>query len=59
MVCLLSQVITLRSNLTIGLPCVVAPRRRDSQAISYQVELERRQPEIASSTGAGIPKDLD
>jgi putative proteasome-type protease len=45
--CLVSQVITRRSNLTVGPPFEVALYPRDSLAISHHVKLERGHPEIA------------
>ena len=44
--CLMSQVITRRSNLTVGPPFEVALYRRDSLAIAHHLKLERGQPEI-------------
>jgi putative proteasome-type protease len=45
--CLMSQVITRRSNLTVGPPFEVVLYPSDSLAISHQLKLERGQPEIA------------
>ncbi len=46
--CLVSQVITRRSNLTVGPPFEVALYRRDSLAIAHHQRLERGAPEIAA-----------
>jgi putative proteasome-type protease len=45
--CLVSQVITRRSNLTVGPPFEVALYPRDSLAISHHQKLERGAPEIS------------
>ncbi len=46
--CLVSQVITRRSNLTVGPPFEVALYPRDSLAISQQLKLERGNPELGN-----------
>ena len=46
--CLMSQVITRRSNLTVGPPFELALYPRDSLAISQQLKLERGAPELDS-----------
>jgi len=52
--CLVSQVITRRSNLTVGPPFEVALYRRDSLEIAHQLKLERGHPEISQINKAWI-----
>ena len=47
--CLISQIITRRSNLTVGPPFEIAMLPRDELRVSHHLKLEKEAPEIARS----------